>query len=292
MEFRKVEYFLKAAETLNFSEAAKQLYISPQALTQQIVQLETEIGGKLFERNTRNVKVTELGSFCYQQMKPVKTQYDEAIEKIRKKVMESRNVLRIGFFNELPKKDILNPLLELIQNCFPECELDLIALDMNRLWKMLDEGTIDLMVSIVDDFFPTAEYDRVCLQRAEAKVVISEKHRWASQDSVTYADMKEEDMLQFQKGSYKADKNNFYGEVKCRKIHRVTDFDSMLALLESGKYFAVFPRIFNSADYLKLIYQDMPKEYAFTNYAVCVTKKTAKNSQLHEIMKQIKKNWN
>ena len=84
MEFRKVEYFLKAAETLNFSEAAKQLYISPQALTQQIVQLETEIGGKLFERNTRNVKVTELGSFCYQQMKPVKIQYDEAIKNTEK----------------------------------------------------------------------------------------------------------------------------------------------------------------------------------------------------------------
>ena len=68
------------------------------------------------------------------------------------------------------------------------------------------------------DVYKRQEYDLVCLQRAEAKVVISEKHRWASQDSVTYADMKEADMLQFQKGSYKADKNNFYGEVKCRKI--------------------------------------------------------------------------
>lgn len=292
MEFRKVEYFLKAAETLNFSEAAKQLYISPQALTQQIVQLEAEIGGKLFERNTRNVKMTELGSFCYQQMKPVKTQYDEAAEKIRKKAMESGNILRIGFFNELPKKDILNPLLELIRNCVPECELDPIAFDMDMLWKMLDEGTIDLMVSIVDDFFPTAEYDLVCLQRAAAKVVVSEKHQWASKESVTYEDLEEADMLQFQKGSYKADKDNFYGEVKCRRIQRTLNFDSMLALLESGKYFAVFPRIFNSADYLKLIYLDMPEEYAFTNYAVCVTKKAAKNSQLYKIMKQIKKNWN
>ena len=107
--------------------------------------------------------------------------------------MESRNVLRIGFFNELPKKDILNPLLELIQNCVPECELDLIALDMKQVVKMLDEGTIDLMVSIVM-IFSRQQSMIVCLQRAEAKVVVSEKHRWKHlRIVVTYADMKEAD---------------------------------------------------------------------------------------------------
>ena len=291
MEFRKMEYFIRAAETLNFSDAAKQVYISPQALTQQIMQLETEIGGKLFERNTRNVKLTELGVFCYQQMKPIKVQYDEAAEKIRKKVSDNQKSFRIGFFNELPKKDMLNPLLYLVQTCIPECELELTALDMETLWKSLDENQFDMIVSIVDDFFTATEYKMKCLQSAPAKIVVAEKHIWSSQKNLTCADLMEADMLQFQKGSYKEDKNNFYGQVKCRSIHRTMDFDSMLALLESGKYFAVFPRIFNSADYLKLKYLDMPEEYAFTCYAVCAVRKDAENPIAHKMIEYVQENW-
>ncbi len=291
MEFRKMEYFLMAAETLNFSEAAKQLYISPQALTQQIMQLETEIGGRLFDRSTRKVKMTELGLFCYRQMKPIKVQYDEAAEKIRKKIAESKKIFRIGFFNALPKKDILNPLLDLIQIRIPNYELELTSFDMSMLWKQLDENTLDFVVNIVDDFFRFTDYDTKCLLSEPAKIVVSEKHVWASRKRITYADIADADMLQFREGDYKEKKNNFYSRVKCRNIFRTSDFDSMLALLESGKYFAVFPRIFNLADYLKLEYLDMPEEYAFTFHAVCGVKKAAENPIVCEIMECVRKKW-
>lgn len=291
MEFRKVEYFLKAAETLNFSEAAKQLYISPQALTQQIMQLEAEIGGKLFERNTRKVKMTELGLFFYRQMKPVKIQYDEASEKIRKKVSESQNSFRIGFFHALPKRNILNPLLELIQNGITQCELELTSFDMDMLWKSLDEDKLDFIVSIVDDFFHKKDYDMKCLLSAPAKVVVSEKHVWAAKEKVTREEMADADMLQFREGNYMEDKDSFYARVNCNQIHRTTDFDSMLALLESGKYFAVFPRVFHSAESLKLKYINLPEEYAFTYHVVCAAKRAAENPITYKVMEYIKKNW-
>ncbi len=44
MEIRQLKYFLKVAETLNFSEASRKLYITQSTLSQQISHLEQEIG--------------------------------------------------------------------------------------------------------------------------------------------------------------------------------------------------------------------------------------------------------
>ena len=61
MELRQLRFFLKVSETLNFSEASKQLYITQSTLTQTIKQLETELGVVLFDRNSHEVHLTEAG---------------------------------------------------------------------------------------------------------------------------------------------------------------------------------------------------------------------------------------
>lgn len=61
MELRQLKYFIGVAETLNFSVAAKNLYITQGTLSQQIRQLENELGTELFERNSHNVRLTEAG---------------------------------------------------------------------------------------------------------------------------------------------------------------------------------------------------------------------------------------
>ena len=61
MEIRHLKYFVKIAETLNFSEAAKSLFITQSTLSQQIRQLEQEVNAQLFERNNHNVRLTEAG---------------------------------------------------------------------------------------------------------------------------------------------------------------------------------------------------------------------------------------
>lgn len=62
MELRQLRYFLKAAETLNFTDAAKQMYITQSTLSQQIKQLETELNVLLFDRIGKKVFLTEAGN--------------------------------------------------------------------------------------------------------------------------------------------------------------------------------------------------------------------------------------
>ena len=61
MELRQLKYFTHSAEMLNFTEAAKCVFISQSTLSQQIKQLEDELGILLFDRIGKTVKLTEAG---------------------------------------------------------------------------------------------------------------------------------------------------------------------------------------------------------------------------------------
>ena len=61
MDFNQVRYFLALADTLNFTRAAEQCYVSQPALTQAIKRLETELDGELIHRDGRYTELTELG---------------------------------------------------------------------------------------------------------------------------------------------------------------------------------------------------------------------------------------
>ena len=61
MELRQLRYFLKAKELLNFTEAANHLFISQSTLSQQIKQLEEELGIPLFNRIGKRIVLTEAG---------------------------------------------------------------------------------------------------------------------------------------------------------------------------------------------------------------------------------------
>ena len=61
MEIRQLKYFLRVAETLNFSQAARELFITQSTLSQQILHLEQELSQQLFVRNSHEVILTEAG---------------------------------------------------------------------------------------------------------------------------------------------------------------------------------------------------------------------------------------
>jgi DNA-binding transcriptional LysR family regulator len=61
MELKQLQYVIALAETSSFTKAAKRCFTAQSALSQQIARLEDELGTRLFDRTTRNVRITEEG---------------------------------------------------------------------------------------------------------------------------------------------------------------------------------------------------------------------------------------
>src|SRR6266849_6687825 len=61
MEMHQVRYFLALCEELNFTRAAKRCGVAQPSLTNGIKSLEQELGGALFHRGCRNIRLSELG---------------------------------------------------------------------------------------------------------------------------------------------------------------------------------------------------------------------------------------
>ena len=62
VELREIETFLVLTEELHFGRTAERLYLSQSRVSQTIRSMETSLGGRLFERTSRQVRLTPLGT--------------------------------------------------------------------------------------------------------------------------------------------------------------------------------------------------------------------------------------
>ncbi len=97
VELRHLRYFIAVAEELHFGRAAIRLNISQPPLSQQIQQLEQEIGAQLFTRTNRSVQITAAGQQFLQDARGILLQVEQAASRAARLHNGQEGELRIGF---------------------------------------------------------------------------------------------------------------------------------------------------------------------------------------------------
>jgi DNA-binding transcriptional LysR family regulator len=97
MEFRHLRYFLALAEELHFGRAAQRLAITQPPLSLNIQQLEASVGARLFERDSKGVRLTAAGTAFRRSAQALLAQAEEA--RLLARGIEAGAVgrLRVGF---------------------------------------------------------------------------------------------------------------------------------------------------------------------------------------------------
>lgn len=97
MELRHIRYFVALGEELNFTRAAERLHIAQPPLSQQIRQLEDEVGVTLLQRNSRPVRLTEAGELFLARARALLASFEDAVADTRRVGRGQAGKLAIGF---------------------------------------------------------------------------------------------------------------------------------------------------------------------------------------------------
>jgi DNA-binding transcriptional LysR family regulator len=143
MELRHLRYFLAVAESLNFSRAAEKLHIAQPPLSQQIQQLEAELGFQLFHRTKRRVQLTAAGESFQREVQQLFQQLEQAIERGQQASRGEVGQLAIGFVSSAAY-NVLPPILQRFRQAVPGVVLELQELTTNQQLQLLRQGKIDV----------------------------------------------------------------------------------------------------------------------------------------------------
>ena len=158
MELRQLKYFVTIADTLNFSKAATQLFISQPSLSKQIALLESDLGVALFKRNRQKVELTECGRVLYIKAKEILEKAEVvpalmsayAAAETQEKVLINIGITDVLLNIPLHAKAFLHAE-ERIQEKYPEVEIHLLSTRMSRVRKELNNRLLDLGIVLTDD---------------------------------------------------------------------------------------------------------------------------------------------
>lgn len=182
MELRQLRYFTTVAEELNFSRAADKLFITQGTLSQQIRQLEGELGSELFTRTSHSVALTEAGA----ELLPLAKQTLEDSENCRLRMGDLRKALtgtlNIGVTHSFA--GLLTGTVRAFLKEHPGVKLDIIYDTATNLHEMLRDGRLDLIIA----FKPAVEYEGIVsepLFSSELMAIMKKDHALSERQSVT-----------------------------------------------------------------------------------------------------------
>lgn len=187
MELRQLKYFVTVAKTLNFSDAARKLFITQGTLSQQIKQLEDEMGFQLLSRTSHSVTLTEAG----EELLPIAKKTIEESENCRKKMNELRGALTgslsIGVTHSFSM--LLGGTIRDFMKKHPGVKLKIYYKTATELSEMLQDGDLDLFLA----FKPAQLSDNIeaeTLFPSRLSVVMRKDHPLATKKEISLEELK------------------------------------------------------------------------------------------------------
>ena len=187
MELRQLRYFVGVAEELHFGKAAERLYISTPTLSQQVKQLEREIGTALLIRHSRGVELTPAGQVLLTRARETLQAAGLALKDTRRAAGLDEPVLRLGLLNGIPGH-LPAALEQLATERFPNSTVTLEAGTTTDQLRMLDAGEIDLGLVRTPLTLPPAITSEQ-LADEELGVLLTATHPLAARPELTLDDL-------------------------------------------------------------------------------------------------------
>jgi LysR family nitrogen assimilation transcriptional regulator len=149
MELRQLRYFVAIVDHGSLSRAALVLHVAQPALTQQLRQLEDELGAQLLHRSAQGVLSTDAGKVFYEHAQAILKQVADARSAVAQSTTRPSGSVTLGLPHSISGALAL-PLLMAVRASYPEITLQLTEELSGNLAEQLKSGRINLAV-LFDD---------------------------------------------------------------------------------------------------------------------------------------------
>jgi len=143
MELRHLRYFLAVADQRHFTRAARKLGMAQPPLSQQIRQLEGEVGAALFARGARGVTLTPAGEAFLPHAEAAVREAGRASVAARRVTRGDLGTVRIGFTSAASLNPLVPATISDFRRAYPDVELRLVVLATAPLLTELLQDRID-----------------------------------------------------------------------------------------------------------------------------------------------------
>lgn len=200
MNYNSLRYFIEVAETLSFTKASKNLFVSQPGISQQIHLLETQLGVKLLNRTTRNVTLTEEGKYLYNKTLPSLNEIKGTMDQITAGA-NFPSLIKIATIPSAASL-FLPTFLEELHKTHPEIEFEITETTSNQVVKLIKNHSSHLGFIRSSKHTPNLFSDKLSqteFSRSKLKAIVSSKHRLAHLDSINLSELKDDFFLHYNK---------------------------------------------------------------------------------------------
>lgn len=176
--------FLKLADTSSFREAATQLGVSQPALSRTIQHIETRIGTRLFDRDTRTVLLTPAGERLRPLAEQLLEDYDTVFRELNEFVEGREGVIRIAALPSVASA-LLPSAISNFQTRFPKVRFEIWEDVGEPVHQVVRERVVDLGIAPPPQVSSDLRYQELIKDslvfacRADDPLAEAHEHRWS-----------------------------------------------------------------------------------------------------------------
>ena len=190
MDIRQLEYLLEVVHCGSYKKAASHLYITPQAVSKAISDLEQELGLTFFEKRGRALVPTEDVLWFSKQAESLLEQYVSLWNsaRLRASNLSQEGNLRIGIASTYRRGTFISDsLFDDMKTRLPNIHVDSLTIPTEACLAALQNGLIDAAISL--GRAPEDEYISVPIFRFSPRILVSKTHCLAKKKTVSLGDL-------------------------------------------------------------------------------------------------------
>ena len=195
MNTTQIKCFLALADTLNYTRAAKHLYMAQPSLSRQIVTLEQELNTQLVIRDQKQVRLTPAGTLLASELGGVQTAIDNLIQRVQTVGRGYAGTLSVGVLEGQWVGADITRLLRGFLESYPNIDLSICEGTFGKLRSKLLSGRMDVAVTL---HFDVEGLEGVaCRKYGDDRAVLAVSRRLplGKKERITFEDVQGETLL-------------------------------------------------------------------------------------------------